>query len=131
MDQERCPHHFGPISECPDDERDWFPQRSICWPTAQLEAAKRLFALLHEEQPYHDGTFQRWAKEPSAAYPFHYGDGHRFYLTPSDIAPWDEWTTDVNASPDKPDGWGESVAQKSERDQDEPTQSGDQGHPPR
>lgn len=39
-------------------------------------------------------------------------------MAPVDVAPWDEWTTDVNASPDKPEGWGESVAQQADGDQD-------------
>jgi hypothetical protein len=53
----RCPVHGGPTSECPDDERDWFPQRDVCWPAAQAAAANRLYDLIHEEQPFHDGSF--------------------------------------------------------------------------
>lgn len=82
-----------------------------------MEAAKRLFSLLHEERPYHNGDFTGWSKEPSVSTPFHYGDGHRFYMAPVDVAPWDEWTTDANASPDKPEGWDESVAQETDGDQ--------------
>lgn len=72
------------MSECGDDEKDWFPQMSVCWPTAQLEAAKGLYAALHEDKPYHDGSFKRWAKERSHSTAFHFSDGVSFYLSEAD-----------------------------------------------
>lgn len=80
--RESCPVHGGPLSECPDDERDWFPQRHICQPTMQLRAAERLYGLLHEDMPFHDGTFTRWAKKASRDFPFHYLDGVSIWLSP-------------------------------------------------
>lgn len=91
MRHELCPYHGGPRDECPDDDRDWFPQRDICWPAAQLEAAKRLYALIHEDAPYHDGSFKRWAKKPSRDYPFHYSDGVTIRLARTDEKPDDDF----------------------------------------
>lgn len=86
------------MSECGDDERDWFPQRSVCWPTAQLKAAERLYEKQHEERPYHDGSFSEWASQPSLDYPFHYMDGVSFWLSPVDLNPEDDWLGNVPAS---------------------------------
>jgi hypothetical protein len=124
-DQERCKVHGGPYSECGDDKRDWFPQRIICQPEAQLLAAKRLFDLLHKDKPYHDGKFLMWAEVPSRLTPFHYADATRFFMSPIELSPWDNWTTDRHASPDKPDNWDESVAEQAPDQQPE----ADQGNP--
>lgn len=91
QDRDRCPVHGGSTQECPDDERDWFPQRDVCWPAAQLAAANRRYAMLHEGAPYHDGSFARWAKEPSADFPFHYLDGVTIWLSPVDLTPDDDF----------------------------------------
>lgn len=90
------------MSECPDDDKDWYPQRRICWPAAQLEVAKRKYAALHEDEPFHDGTFKNWAKEFSWAYPFHYADGISLFMSPIELAPWDDFTEVAQASPDEP-----------------------------
>ncbi|MBO9523915.1 MAG: hypothetical protein J7518_20465 [Nocardioidaceae bacterium] len=86
-----CPVHHGPMNECPDDERDWYPQRRICWPSAQLAAAKRLFELMHKDKPYHDGKEQLWSETPSRATPFHFLDGHSLYLAETDENPDDDF----------------------------------------
>ena len=98
-----CPVHHGPVDECPDDQRDWFPQRRVCWPTAQLEAAKRLYAAIHEDRPYHDGSFNRWAEKPSHEYPFHYADGVSIYLAETDENPEDDFLGGTSAA-EKPVG---------------------------
>lgn len=91
VDRETCKFHGGPVEECGDDDRDWFSQMSICWPSAQLAAAQALFADLHEDRPFHNGSPERftspahWAKERSAAFPFHYGDGVAMWLSPVDL----------------------------------------------
>lgn len=59
----------------------------------QLRAAERLYGLLHEKQPYHDGTFKRWAKEPSPEFPFHYLDGVSLWLANEDTNPDDDFLT--------------------------------------
>lgn len=55
--------------------------------------------MLHEEAPYHDGSFANWAKEPSSDFPFHYADGTGIYLSPFDERPGDKFLTEKNADP--------------------------------
>lgn len=74
----------------------------------------RILAELHKDAPYHDGSFEHWAKEPSIQYPFRWDDGTRFYMARVDEAPWDEWTTDANASPIQPDGWSAQPVNEAE-----------------
>lgn len=91
IDRETCPVHGGPLSECGDDDRDWFPQRHVCQPAMQLRGAERIYGLLHEDMPFHDGTFTRWAAKPSRAFPFHYLDGVTIWLSPADTDPDDDF----------------------------------------
>ena len=83
-ERETCRFHGGPVSECADDERDWYPQLSICWPTAQLQAAQALYADLHEAEPFHDGA-GNWSKKRSRRFPFSYADGVSMWLSPVDL----------------------------------------------
>jgi hypothetical protein len=110
MERTTCPIHHGPVSECGDDEADWFPQREICQPAMQLEAVKRLYSLRHQEKQYHDGSFpadlSKWAKEPSRDYPFHFADGVSFWMSREDRTPDEDWL-------------GESVAQQAPGEQTE------------
>jgi hypothetical protein len=85
IEKDRCQFHGGPYSECGDDERDWFPQLSVCHPTMQLKFAQRRFEKLHEDEPYHDGYFRFWSKEPTKRCPFHYTDGATIFLSPEDL----------------------------------------------
>lgn len=68
----------------------------------QLKGAARLYSMLHEDAPYHDGTFKSWAKEASPSHPFHAADGVTIWTAPWDIRPWDEFLTNKNASPTRP-----------------------------
>lgn len=86
-----CSTHHGPISECADDDADWFPQRSVCQPTMQLEAVKRRYERLHEKAPFHDGSFKSWVKEASDEHPFHYADGVGFWMSREDLTPDDDF----------------------------------------
>lgn len=81
----------------------------MCWPAAQLAAVNRLYDLLHEDAPYHDGTFERWAKEPSREYPFHYRDGVTIWLSATDLTPDEDFLS-------------ASVPKKSPGDQDGKTE---------
>lgn len=83
----------------------------MCWPTAQLEVAKRLFDAVHKAQPWHDGTYTIRSEKFSKLTPFRYDDGHRFYLAEWDENPDDDFTTNPAA---KPPGL---VAQKSPEQQ--------------
>lgn len=57
----------------------------------QAAAANRLYDLAHEDKPYHDGSFTRWAKEPSRQFPFHYRDGVTIWLSPVELNPDDDF----------------------------------------
>lgn len=94
-DRETCKFHGGPVEECADDERDWFPQMSVCQPTMQLAAAQELYADLHEEMPFHDGTRERWAKKRSRMFPFHYRDGTSFWMSPVELDPDNDFLSDA------------------------------------
>lgn len=79
------------MSECGDPEADWFPQRAVCYPTMQLEAIRRRYDQLHQDKPYHDGTFSWWTEEPSDATPFHYLDGVHLWVSREDLTPDDNF----------------------------------------
>lgn len=64
----------------------------------QLEAAKALYAELHAERPYHDGSFKSWAKERSSNFPFRFTDGLSFYMSPVEVNPDDQF---LAADPDE------------------------------
>lgn len=55
---------------------------------------------MHEAAPYHDGSFQRWAKTASREYPFHYLDGVTIRLAETDEHPGDDFLTSASAQPD-------------------------------
>jgi hypothetical protein len=82
----------------------------------EREAAKGLYAGLHEKQPFHDGTFTRWAEKRSPAFPYHYLDGVTVWVAAVDHNPDDGFTTDVRASPTQDTG---AVAEQSPGDQAE------------
>lgn len=77
----------------------------------ETEAAKRLYSLLHEDKPFHDGTFTSWSDKPSKAHPYHHGDGVTVWVAPVDLTPDDKFLTDANA-PAIPKG-GESAGDTS------------------
>ena len=79
----------------------------VCWPAAQQAAAERLYALLHEDKPFHDGSFTKWAKEPSRGFPFHYLDGVSIWLSPVELNPDDDFLN-PSASDQALDGEAES-----------------------
>lgn len=61
----------------------------------QLEGAKRIYGLLHEDAPYHDGGFENWAKKASRQFPFHANDGVSFWIAPEDVNPDDDFLGSV------------------------------------
>lgn len=63
------------------------------------QAASRAYAHLHEDRPYHDGSFRSWAKDASPSHPYHYSDGVRVVVTAKDYNPGDLFTTRENAAP--------------------------------
>jgi hypothetical protein len=61
--------------------------------------AQKRYELLHEKEPYHDGSFSSWAKEPSKTHPYHFSAGVRIFVAREDMAPHDNFLSDANASP--------------------------------
>lgn len=55
----------------------------------ELAAANWLYDQRHEAAPYHDGSFEDWAKERSASHPYHYRDGVRLWVSDVDYSPGD------------------------------------------
>ena len=64
-------------------------------------AAARQYERLHEDAPWHDGTFTSWRKEPSASHPYRADDGVTIWVASVDLNPDDEFTTKRDASPVK------------------------------
>lgn len=91
IEQDRCPHHGGPRSECPDEERDWFPQRQICTVEKQLKAAQRTYDEIHKDRPFHDGMERIWSDKWSELTPFRYDDGVTIWMSPVEINPDDDF----------------------------------------
>lgn len=80
----------------------------ICWPTAQLKAAEALYLDLHEDRPYHDGSFGRWSKTRSRDFPFHAQDGVSIVLMPFEAAPDDDFLGDGSVAEQAVGDVGES-----------------------
>lgn len=88
MEEHDCGH---PREVCSDRSATWFPQRTICYPAMEAAAANRRYDQLHEEKPYHDGTFGRWSKEPTPGTPYHYKDGVTIWVAQEDYSPEDDF----------------------------------------
>ncbi|WP_228941846.1 hypothetical protein [Nocardioides sp. Leaf374] len=52
-------------------------------------AALAKYQRLHEDRPYHDGTFTRWAEKRSDRFPYHHSDGVTVWVADQDYAPDD------------------------------------------
>lgn len=85
-------HHCGHQEHvCSDPNRVWYPQRKVCHVTMQEAAAQRRYREIHQDRPYHDGTFTNWTAEPTTGTPYHYLDGVEIYVAEVDINPGDEF----------------------------------------
>lgn len=63
------------------------------------EAFDARYAALHQAQPFHDGSFSSWAKERSDSHPYHFAAGVLVGVADRDVTPWDDFATEVDASP--------------------------------
>lgn len=88
---------------CGDPKAAFYPYRRVDYALVEQDAARAAYSALHEAAPYHDGTFADWSKDRSADHPYHFNDGVDIGVALVDPAPWDSFTTDVRASPIKPD----------------------------
>lgn len=90
----------------------------------EREAAQEAYTSLHgEDAAWHDGTFKRWSKSRSDEFPYAAGSGVSFGVADVDLAPWDRFTTERDASPERP-----SVAEQSPGHEDEAAQQGTHEH---
>lgn len=74
----------------------------VCYATMERDAADAAYAKLHEEEPYHNGSFTSWSKHRGEEHPYHFRDGVSIGVTDHDVTPWDKFPTEVNASPVRP-----------------------------
>jgi hypothetical protein len=108
-DQYKCPECGRTGGECADPDRDWFPQRSICYATLELISANAQYERLHKQLPYHDGTFKSWAAEPSRSHPYRFTDGVTIWVAPVDLDPEDDFlgaagSAALSGNSDEPSG---------------------------
>lgn len=99
-----CKHCGNRIEDCSDPTKAWYPFRVVCYATMEAEAARQAYEGLHNEQPYHDGTFTDWSAKRSRSHPYHALEAVSVHVSPFDLTPWDEFTTKVAASPHPPKG---------------------------
>jgi hypothetical protein len=95
-----CGH---PLQECSDPATTWYPQRHVDYAVMEQAAAAARYHALHEDAPYHDGSWKAWAKERTAATPYHFLDGVTVYVSTRDENPDDAFLTDENAAPSRPE----------------------------
>lgn len=101
--REECSDCGRPIEECSDPKRKFYPYRRICYATMEKEAAvAALNDLRGEDAQFHNGAFTDWAKVRSASHPYPAGAGEAIGVADQDIAPWDKFTTERDASPLEP-----------------------------
>lgn len=76
---------------CADPVKRWFPQRRVDYATMEREAAAARYQRLHKDRPWHDGTFNRWSKDPSDLFPYHFDAGVTIDVTETDENPDDDF----------------------------------------
>lgn len=86
-----CPQCGRPITECSDPERDWFPQRTLCYATMAQSWADARYDKKHEARPYHDGSFKQWSKDRNQRFRFHARDGVKIWVHSADLTPDDDF----------------------------------------
>lgn len=59
----------------------------------ELAAAEARYDENHEDLPYHDGSWKRWAANRSENFPYHYRDGVRLWIAREDVDPTDDFLT--------------------------------------
>lgn len=104
-----CSQHGGPLSECSDPEKAWFPQRRVCRATMEADAARAFYDKRHERAKYHDGTFpadlKAWSSERTREHPYRYDEGVTIYAAPEDLNPDDDFlAAAATRSDDEPEG---------------------------
>jgi hypothetical protein len=86
-----------------DAEKVWYPQRTVDYAAMELAAAHARYAAVHEDRPFHDGSFKSWAAKRSSSHPYKYDEGVSIFLAETDVQPWDEFLTREDADPQEPE----------------------------
>ncbi len=81
----------------------------------ELQAAQAAYDRLHEDRPYHNGTFTDWAEKADELHPYRYTDGVTIDVADFDLDPDDHFMDDEFAQP------RQLVAEQSPGDQDQPS----------
>jgi hypothetical protein len=69
----------------------------------EREAANARWSRLHDDRPWHDGTFQKWAENPSEGFPYHRDHGLVIGVADTDLRPHDLFLTRERWGPDQTD----------------------------
>jgi hypothetical protein len=75
-------------------------------------AADARYSRLHDERKWHDGSFTRWAAEPSREFPYRFDMGVTIGVAETDLRPDDAFLTRESAplvAANKPDGEQDSA----------------------
>lgn len=91
-----CGH---PREVCADPKKPWYPQRTVCYPTMEREAAAAKYARLHSELKWHNGDFTSWAKDPDDSHPYSYEMGVTVWVAQQDYNPNDAFLSGESLSP--------------------------------
>lgn len=57
----------------------------------ELAAADAMYKQIHEDRPFHDGTFNGWSEKRTAFAPYHFEDGVHLYVAEFDVNPDDDF----------------------------------------
>lgn len=67
----------------------------------ERDAANARWTRLHEDRPWHDGTFRSWAEKPSVNHPYHRDHGVTIGVHETDLRPDDRFLTRERWGPDQ------------------------------
>lgn len=81
----------NPREDCGDPDRVWYPQRRVCYAGRAQSVADRLYAMKHDETPFHNGAERAWAKKATPGQAFHFRDGVHVWVSPEDLTPDDKF----------------------------------------
>lgn len=93
MKRSECPQCRGQRDICLDHATLWYPQRNICYRTMETAAANWRYDQIHEDRPYHDGTFTDFSEHRTLSTPYHYRDGVTVWVSEQDLTPDDNFLT--------------------------------------
>lgn len=84
---------------CSDPEGIFYPQRDVCYASMEREAANAKWARMHEDRPWHNGSWTSWESKPSAGHPYHRDHGLVIGVAVTDLRPDDTFLSEVNCGP--------------------------------